>query len=190
MKIEEEIQFLKEFNLPQAELDFFNHKLFLKNFQKGQNLLTIGEKADNFYYLKKGLVRLYYIDSKGNEFIKSFQCEGEIVAAYAEAIQGIPSEVTVEAIEDVEAIVIPCKYLFEAYERNLIWVKVGMKIIEKYYIHKEQRVVELLRDSATERYQYFLKNYKAIAERIPKYLLASYLGIKPESLSRLIRNQK
>jgi CRP-like cAMP-binding protein len=159
-------------------------------FSQGQFVVEIGNKVDHFFYIKKGLVRIFYLDHEGNEFTKSFQTDGDILGPYAEIIQGIPSEVNIECLEDVETLSIPYEFLIKAYERDPAWPKLGLKILEKYFIEKEQRVLEFLKLSAAQRYEKFTQQYSHLSHRIPKYHLASYLGIKPESLSRILKSYR
>jgi CRP-like cAMP-binding protein len=159
-------------------------------FSQGEFVVEIGNRVDHFIYIKKGLVRIYYLDQEGNEFTKSFQTDGDILGPYAEIIQSIPSEVNIECLEEVEAISIPYDFLLKAYERDPAWLKLGLKILEKYFIEKEQRVLEFLKLSAAQRYEKFTQQYDHLSHRIPKYHLASYLGIKPESLSRILKSYR
>jgi CRP-like cAMP-binding protein len=162
----------------------------LVNFKSGEHIVEIGNKVDRFFFIKKGLVRIFYLDHEGNEFTKSFQTDGDILGPYAEIIQSIPSEVNIECLEDVETISIPYSFLLEAYDRDPAWMKLGLKILEKYFIEKEQRLLEFLKLSATQRYEKFTQQYAHLSHRIPKYHLASYLGIKPESLSRILKSYR
>ncbi len=159
-------------------------------FSPGEFIVEIGNSVDQFIYIKQGLVRIFYLDHEGNEFTKSFQTDGDILGPYAEIIQSIPSEVNIECLEEVEAISIPYEFLLKAYERDPAWLKLGLKILEKYFIEKEQRVLEFLKLSAAQRYEKFTQQYAHLSHRIPKYHLASYLGIKPESLSRILKSYR
>lgn len=171
----------------QNEWEIFRQNIQFKTLKAQEYLVQEGDLVEHFYYLSKGLVRIFYVDQDGNEFVKIFQNEGEIVGPYVQIIQNLPSTVYIECLEDVEVYQIPYINLVEAYERNPIWLKVGIKLLEKYFIQKEERVVELLKLNATDRYKKFLLDYPHLKLRIPKYHLASYLGIKPESLSRILR---
>ncbi len=159
-------------------------------FNSGDHIVEIGNRVHQFYYIQKGLVRIFYLDQDGNEFTKTFQTDGDILGPYAEIIQNIPSEVCIECLEAVEAISIPYQFLKEAYERDPSWMKLGLKIVEKYFIEKEQRLLEFLKLSASQRYEKFTQQYAHLSHRIPKYHLASYLGIKPESLSRILKSYR
>ncbi len=186
--MEELYQALKQIApVPQEEWDLFAQDIQFKKLKSQEYLLREGDSVNCFYYLVKGLVRIYYVDQEGNEFVKVFQKEGEVVGPYVQMIQGLPSSSFIECLEDVELYQIPYKNLLEAYNRNPLWLKIGLKLLEKYFIQKEERVLELLKLDAGQRYQKFLNDYPSLVNRIPKYHLASYLGIKPESLSRLLR---
>lgn len=186
--MEELYQALKQIApVPQEEWELFAQDIQFKKLKSQEYLLREGDSVNCFYYLVKGLVRIYYVDQEGNEFVKVFQREGEVVGPYVQMIQGLPSSSFIECLEDVEFYLIPYKNLLEAYNRNPLWLKIGLKLLEKYFIQKEERVLELLKLDAGQRYQKFLSDYPDLVNRIPKYHLASYLGIKPESLSRLLR---
>ena len=177
-------------SISEEELKKFIEATHPVNFKSGELIVEIGNKVDHFFYIKKGLVRIFYLDHEGNEFTKSFQTDGDILGPYAEIIQSIASEVNIECLEDVEAISIPYEFLIKAYERDPAWLKLGLKILEKYFIEKEQRVLEFLKLSAAQRYEKFTQQYDHLSHRIPKYHLASYLGIKPESLSRILKSYR
>lgn len=172
--------------IPIDEWEIVSAHFKTKKFKKSETILNVGDSPEQFSFVNKGLTRLFYRDSEGKEFTKSFVKEGELAGAYAEMLMGIPSRLIIEAMEDTEVCVIDYREIVKAYDRNVCWQIVGRKMCEKYFVIKENRVFELLQLKAGERYDIFLQEYQDIVDRIPQYIIASYLGITPVSLSRLI----
>ena len=144
-----------------------------------------GEIPQTLGFVVSGLLRFYYIDAAGNEFIKSFSIENGFVAAYSGLLLGEPSRLFIDAIEDSLLLVAH----YEAYQTlsagHPCWQIINRKVAEGLYIKKEKRESQLLLDDATTRYLRFLKEYPGLEGRLKQYHIASYLGITPVSLSRI-----
>jgi CRP-like cAMP-binding protein len=162
-------------------------KLFcFKKVQKGEVFLHPGENVLNFGFVLKGLFKLSYINNSNEENIKAFRHENQLISAYAEYIQNIPSRTQIMAIEESEIVVI----LFKEFERLISnktdWLKLKLKITEQHFIIKDKREHDFLIKSAMERYEEFKEENPLLADRVPQYLIANYLGITPVALSRLL----
>jgi CRP-like cAMP-binding protein len=163
-------------------------KLFqAKTIKKNEYFLRIDEMPLSIAVVLSGIFRLYYIDDNGKEWVKSFESAGGLLAAYAEIIQKKPSRTFIQAITDCEILVAPEKDFMAATEGHLCWEAFLRKIAELYYIRKENREYEFLKFQAKDRWDRFNVEFKDIQSQIPDYHIASYLGITPQSLSRLRR---
>jgi len=158
----------------------------LKKINKGETFINPGDAVLNFGFVLKGLFKLSYINNQNEENIKAFRSECQLVTAYAEYIQKIPSRTQIMAIEETEIAMIS----FQAFEKLILekpeWLKLKLKITEEHFIIKDRREHDFLIKSAIERYEEFKNENPALAERVPQYLIANYLGITPVALSRLL----
>ena len=120
-----------------------------------------------------------------NEKIIEFYAENSFVSAFTSFITQEITDWNIQAIEDSEIIIIPKYFLDDLYKRDNCWAIFGLRIFEKQTLKKCNREKSLLVNSATERYLIFRKQYKNIENRLSLNQIALYLGIQPESLSRI-----
>jgi CRP-like cAMP-binding protein len=153
---------------------------------KGEFFLRPGEPSGGVALVREGLLRFYYTDTGGAEFTKAFRGEGELVASYAELLLGIPSRTHIQALEDCTLLVGDFARIDAALSRFPAWQPIARLIAEHFYVVKERREFELLQLSAEERYRRFADEFPGLMDRIPQYHVASYLGITPVALSRIV----
>ena len=150
---------------------------------KGDVLQRKGDSNSKVFLVEQGLLYAYIIDEKGKEHIFMFAPKGWIVAD----ISLIPnkSELYIEAIED--SIVIEKERGSEINEKSI-------EKFERRIAVLQNRIIMLMSASAIERYDHFIKTYPQIVQRVPQRMIASYLGITPEALSKVksanIKNKK
>jgi CRP-like cAMP-binding protein len=153
---------------------------------KGSRLVSSGEVYNKFHIIISGLVRIYYIDQSGKEFTRAFRCENEIAGPFGEILQKVPARINIEAMEPTTTLVVGHTVLTKLYEKYNNWNTLGRVIAEQHFLIKERREFQLVLFSAQERYQNFLNDYEHLMHRISQYHIASYLGISPVSLSRIL----
>ena len=112
---------------------------------------------------------------------------GTFTVPFGSATLGRPAEVAIEAVVRTELLVWHYQVLQNLYESDMAWQKVGRRVAEMLYVRKEQRELSFLLLDAETRYRNMLAQFGTQADAIPQYFLASYLGIRPQSLSRLKR---
>lgn len=160
-----------------------------KDFQKNETILNIGEQQDYIYLILKGIVRSYYLDVNGNDMTKTFMqendfCVGESLFETGESLQCF------EALENVETL----KFKAQDFKKILLsdenLTKTYINFLEKNLIYKMERESSFQIMSATQRYIHFHNEFKSIEKRVNQSYIASYLGIAPESLSRIKRTIK
>lgn len=144
-----------------------------KEVKKGEILQREGELSTSVFYVKSGLLRSYTIDSKGKEHIFMFGSEGWLVAD--NVVQGEKGELFIDALED--SIVIPIS-------KNDPPKSDMQKLIKRIGV-LQKRIIMLMSSTAKERYEFFLETYPELPNRVPQRMIASYLGITPESLSKI-----
>jgi len=151
----------------------------------GQSYIRAGEIPRSFAFVVKGLFRYYYEDNKGNEFTKGFFPENSYITAYSALLENRESYFTIEALEDSTIFIIDFYKWNQIARNDICWLKFLVSLLEKGYCVKEYREREFLVFSAEERYESFLRRFPGLEKRIKQHYIASYLGITPESLSRI-----
>jgi len=170
--------------LTDAEWIDFSAGLFPKTFTKGDFLIREGQVENYIYFLNKGATRHYFIRD-GKEFTVDFQFEGDFVTAYYSFITREPSPVFIEILEEADVIAISFQYLHEFYTRHPKGEKIGRLMAESQYVRRLRKEMDLLSLTAEERYARLMKKNPDLINTISVKHLSSYLGIQPESLSRI-----
>ncbi|MGB3541805.1 Crp/Fnr family transcriptional regulator [Rubrivirga sp.] len=155
-------------------------------FGRGDVLLRVGERSGRIVWLHSGGVR-YYALRDGNEHVTGFDFEGAFAGDYGDFFEGRPASHTAEAIEAVEGLAIT-----SADYRALVELAPGLSALKAV---AADRLVEGLRTRASEsqqipaeeRYRRLLDRSPHVILRVPQYMVASYLGVTPEALSRIRR---
>ncbi|WP_427160906.1 Crp/Fnr family transcriptional regulator [Aliinostoc sp. HNIBRCY26] len=174
--------------MPADELAKLNSVFQEITLNTGEFLVRTGEIPSRIAFVVSGLLRLYYVNSAGSEFTKSFCPENHFVTAYGALILQQPANFFIEAIEDSLLLVIDYSQYLQLCAGNSCWQEINHKLIEALFLKKEKREAELLLDDATTRYKTFLQEYPNLDQRVKQYHIASYLGISPVSLSRIRKN--
>ena len=152
--------------------------------RSGEYFLEEGQLCRYVGFIEKGLVR-YHMNDNGDEKTLYFNKEGEFVSNYQSFIPREPSNTSIQAIEDTALQVISYADLQQLYSGIREGEKLGRLAIEHVFLSSMQQLKSFYKDSPAERYQQFLRSYPDLAQRIPQYYIASYVGIKPQSLSRI-----
>ncbi len=156
-----------------------------KRVKKGEVLVRNGELSEAFYYVEKGCLRSYTIDSKGKEHVLQFAPEDWIISDKESLMNNGLAILNIDAIEDSEIKVLkkPAEDDFSKFDAESL-MQMNQKLLRRAY-SLQKRIIQLLSASAEERYMDFLKLYPGLAQRVPQKMIASYLGITPEGLSRV-----
>ena len=170
--------------LPEDKWEYLYSIFVLKDFLKGSTIIREGETEQFIYFIMEGATRNYFIKD-GKEFTVDFHFDSDFVTAYYSLITKQPSPVTIELLEDSKIIAIPYNKLEELYMRSIEGATIGRKIAEYQYVRRLQKEMELLSLTAEKRYAQLMEKNPKLISSISVKLLSSYLGIQPESLSRI-----
>lgn len=142
--------------------------------KKGEVLQQSGELNTKVYFVKSGLLRSYTIDEKGKEHIFMFAPENWIITDNTSV--EIPCELYIDVLEDS---------VIKIREKNFEDDKIDVKSLMKRMAVLQKRILMLMSSSAIARYEHFVETYPQIIQRVPQKMIASYLGITPEALSKV-----
>jgi len=158
----------------------------LLSVSKGTTVLRSGDIAEHLFHIDRGLLRYYYIDEdSGDERTGQFFDEGATFTDAASFLTGAPATQSIAAIEDSMILLIPRTALLRAYDEDHATERFGRKLVEYGFLGSQRRTANLLNMSPDDRYRHYVETRPEIVRRVPQYLLASFLGITPESLSRI-----
>ena len=155
-----------------------------KNFKKGSHLLKAGNVCRYIIFIETGLVR-YYANSDDNEKTNYFNKEGEFVCDYLSYLTQIPSGINIQALEDTAIYQISFTDMQQFYEEVEHGERFGRLAIEQVFVNAISQMNSLYTDPPEVRYRKFISNFPNLGQRIPQYYIASYIGIQPQSLSRI-----
>lgn len=183
------IKFIKSITkIPKKQEEKFIALLSEKGVLKSDTFVRAGEYPKTIGFVKEGLFRYFYTNNEGVEFTKGFFVENSIISSYSAILENRGSYFTIEALEDSVIEQVSYEKFNALFSEHPCWNEFLLPVIQKGYIVKEEREREFLLYDAEHRYRAFLKKYPGLDQRIKKHIIASYLGITPESLSR-IRNK-
>jgi CRP-like cAMP-binding protein len=174
--------------LTPEEEGYFTSLLKAKKLKKKQYVLQEGDIARHEYFVNKGCLRTYTIDEKGQEHVIQFAIEDWWIGDMYSFLTQTPAKYTIDALEDSEVFCLEKNALEELYVKIPKFEKFFRHLLQNAFISLQERVVGNLSQPADERYCTFITKYSDMEKRLPLKQIASYLGITPESLSR-IRSQ-
>ncbi|MBP9793916.1 MAG: Crp/Fnr family transcriptional regulator [Flavobacterium sp.] len=171
--------------ITKEQLLVLNNAIQTKTVQKGELLLRQGEICNHSFFVEKGLLRSYTIDTLGKEHIIQFASESWIISDRSSIFFNEPSDFYIDAIEETTVILLDQNFINLACEISVSFRLFNDRALQNHIRHLQKRINLLLGASAEERYLDFIKLYPDMLLRVPQWMIASYLGITPESLSRV-----
>ncbi len=154
-------------------------------YKKGSILLKKGALCKHSFFVEKGLLRSYMLAEDGKEHIIQFAPENWFIVDRSSVYFNDPSDSYIEAIEDTEVVLIDENFFCRANEISQVFNQFNDKLLHNHIRQMQKRINLLLGASAETRYLSFIKMYPDLLLRVPQWMIASYLGITPESLSRV-----
>jgi CRP/FNR family transcriptional regulator, anaerobic regulatory protein len=155
-----------------------------RQLKKGDFLTRSGEICRQVSFINKGLIRFFY-DVDGKEISTGFVPENEYVAEYASFLVQQPAHSNLDALEESEIINLSYDDIQMLYQTNPVFQIFGRKIAEMLFILLVSQNTTLLTLPPEARYQVLIDYQPYVIQRVPQYMIASYIGITPEHLSRI-----
>lgn len=184
--------FSKVINLDDNERDIFKTKLIKKRLKKGDILYNEGDITRHLHFIISGMARSYLMNLSGRDFTWGIFYNGPgakmrnlFVTDYASFVKQEPTRLIFEIIEDTELESISYKNLNDLFDSSITWQSLGRQMADNAYHIAHHRVFSLLSEKAEDRYMRLIDDNPFILDIIPHYIIASYLGIAPQSLSRI-----
>jgi CRP-like cAMP-binding protein len=170
--------------LSSEAMDFILKKVFFKQFVKRSHILHAGNICDHLFFIDKGAVR-YYFKHGDRDLTTDISIDGELVTSFGSLVSRKPSKENIEVIEDADLYGIHYDDLQEIYANFPEMNIVGRLIAEKHYISLTEHAYIMKYGSTVERYEYLMKHKPELIRKVPLGMIASYLGMTLETLSRV-----
>jgi CRP-like cAMP-binding protein len=171
-------------NLTEAHDQILKGQMKIKSLSKKQFLIREGNTCNFIAFVLSGSLRSF-ITTKENQFNNDFYFDGSFATAYTSYLTQQPTNCNIEALTDVEVGLISRETLDGLIKEDVSWLKLTAFISDTYFIRKCKRETSFLKSDAAGRLEQLLAMYPKIQQKVSQYHIASYLGIQPESLSRL-----
>jgi len=181
--------FLKQVNsyypLSEQTADAVKAICKIQSFKKNDLILSAGDRARYYYFIRKGLLGYYTVDDDGHAIFKLFFEENSFVASTSAIIENTPSTFSIVALEDCELVMYPAQAFRELLVKHHDLALFQIHYLEKnWVVKKEPLEIDLKWDTAKIRYIKLYENQK-LYQRLKQHHIASYLGITPTQLSRI-----
>ena len=180
-------KFNEKISLAPEEEEIIKTCLMPKKLRKKQYLLQEGDICKTIAFVEKGALREYTLDENGNEHIVQFALEGWIISDLYSFLTGEPATYNIDALEDSELVLITKSSYEELLKKVPKYETYTRLNITGAYIAMQKRLTSTISASSEERYSAFNSIYPDIVQRVPQHMIASYMGLTPETLSRIRR---
>lgn len=180
------IQYMKRFtNLSETELEIIAADIPIQDFKKGTILLRQGEVPEKCYFVLKGCVRQFAVDEDGRETTFNFFTEEQGVTIFNQHTLDKASKYSLSCLEDCILVVGDLSTEQQMYDKHTELETMTRKMIEENMGEVHDNFATFIAFRPEERYKALLEKRPDLIDRVPQHQLASFLGITPESLSRI-----
>ncbi|KAA0992271.1 Crp/Fnr family transcriptional regulator [Dyadobacter aurulentus] len=172
-------------DLTTEELCLIEEHFQVASFKKKDMVLTKGQVCRHTAFVTRGSFRTFIVDEQGNEHISRFALEDWWLGDLMSFIDQSPATLNIQALEESVVVRISFEHLEELYFKAPVMERFFRLAYQRSLAHLLVQKSELITESAEERYEKFLNTYPSIGQRVPQYMIASYLGMTPVSLSNI-----
>ncbi len=172
-------------NLSPGEENLLLQNTTQASYKKGEFLLEAGQYCNRQYFITSGCIRTYYIDQKAEEHIIQFGIENWWAADLHSYINRTPADYHIQALEPTTVLILKAEEVEALYSAIPAFERLFRIIIQKAYVAAQQRIVATISQTAEERFSAFLQKYPGLDQRVPQYMIASYIGVTPEFFSKM-----
>tara|TARA_B100000497_G_C7672027_1_gene405616 strand:- start:315 stop:896 length:582 start_codon:yes stop_codon:yes gene_type:complete len=172
-------------DLTEKEIAFLRSNTNYKKYLKGHYIVQQGAVCKHTNFIISGCTKNFYVDQQGQEHIVTFAIENWWSADLSSFITQTPSDFNVKCIEATEVIQFTYQNQDEIFQNIPKMETLFRKLLEKALVSSQKRIVNNFSLSAKDQYLYFKKQFSTIEQRVPQYMVASYLGITKEFLSKI-----
>jgi CRP-like cAMP-binding protein len=181
------LNFLSNFqSLSQSDIDLLLSICAEASYARGEYFVREGSVCSKLGFLISGIARVYHLaNDKEYTSYFNFVQRNRLVSSFESFLTRKPSKESIHFLEDSKLILISREDFYGLYERSAAFQEMGRKLAEYNYILAMERIYSLQHDTAQMRYEKLLHIYPDLVNLVPHHYIASYLGITPESLSRV-----
>ncbi len=171
--------------ISEADFELIKYSFIPKKLRRRQYLLQEGDVCKHNAFVSKGSLRSYITDTKGQEVILKLPLENEWITDYDSFMTGQASIMNIDALEDSELLLIDRKNWENLCESTPWFERYVRLTLEESAVASQYRTIANISYPADSRYSCFARNYPEVVQRVPQHMIASYLGMSSETLSRL-----
>lgn len=183
---EELLEYLRAyFNFEISKLLPLDGYFKIEKKKKKEYLLKEGNYSDDIYLIINGYIRTYHLSEKGDEITTEIYRKGEMVSSLYSIMKKTPSDEYIQCINECKLYKISDESFKELRTKDPQWFQLGFNILKTELLKKEDRIRGFTKLKANDRYLKLIAENQDLVKNIPIQYLASYLGMKPESLSRI-----
>ena len=178
--------YLKEIApVPRDELERLKAMVTQLTLEKGDRFVDFGQVPDSLGFLITGMLRYYYVDESGKEFTRYFCNYPGFVSSLTAIVTQSPSAYAIEAL--AQSTLLTFRYMdwLHLMDNHPVWGRITQEVQIRAMLLAEERERSLLLDDAQTRYRRFNQSYPGLEARLKAHQLADYLGMTPETLSRI-----
>jgi CRP-like cAMP-binding protein len=178
----------RHIDLNEDEAEYFISLLRQRTVRKREFLLQSGDIARYETFIVKGLLRAYTVDKSGYEHVVMFASEGWWISDLYSFLTQTPGSQNIDALEDTEVLQIEKRDLEKLYLEVPKFDRFFRILLQNAFVANQQRILASISQTAEEQYLAFIRKYPSLEQRVPQHQVASYLGITPETISRIRRS--
>lgn len=165
---------------------FISRVFKVRHFAKGEHFLLAGEVCREAAFVESGVFR-FYINTGERDATYYFATENEFICDYPSFLPQRPSSINIQALEPAEIRTISFDDLQKFYKKVVFGERFGRLIAEEIFVDSIEQLASFYQDKPAVRYRNFVSRLPQLVQRLPQYYIASYVGIEPQSLSRIRR---